>query len=113
MATIHPELLEQLEAAGSQPVQAVFRLQSPENPDEKLAPDETSTLAEAVLDRAAAHFGRSVARANVLSNVGVLVVEADPTLLRWLLEQDEIASASPNKTAESPFIPPIKKRPVE
>jgi len=112
MAKIHPELVEQLDGAGSEPVQAVFRLQSPDDPDAKLSPKETAKLAEAVLSRAAAHFGHPVARANVLRNLATLIVEADAKLLRWLTCQKEIASAGPNKTAESPFIPPQGKRPV-
>ncbi len=112
MAKIHPELVEQLDRAGSKPVQAVLRLQSPDDPDAKLSPDETAKLANAVLTRAAAHLGHPVVRANVLRNLATLIVEADAELLRWLARQDEIASASPNKTAESPFIPPKGKRPV-
>jgi hypothetical protein len=100
MAKIHPELLKQLDAAGSHPVQAVFRLRSPDNPNETLSPDEATKLADSVLARAVGHFGRPVARANVLRNLGVLVVEADAPLLHWLSGQNEIESAVPNKSAD-------------
>lgn len=100
MAKIHPELLKQLDEAGSHLVQAVFRLRSPDKPDEMLSPDEAADMAEAVLGRVQSHFGRSVSRANVLRNLGTLVVEADAPLLQWLLAQNEIESAVPNTTGD-------------
>ena len=111
-AKIHPELAEQLAHAGSKPVQAIFRLRSPDNPDAKLSPDDTAMLAKNLLARVAEHFGRKVERPNVLQNLATMVVEGDAEVIHWLTRQDEIASASPNKTAESPFIPPKGKRPV-
>lgn len=109
---IHPELSEQLASAGSKPLQAIFRLRSPDDPDAKLLPNETARLADAVLTRAAAHCDHPVVRHNVLQNLATLIVEADAEVIHWLARQNEIASASPNKTAESPFIPPKGKRPV-
>ena len=111
-AKVKPELLEQLDRAGAEPVQAIFGLRPSDDPHAKLSPNEAARLAEQVLARVAAHVGHPARRANVLRNLGTMIVEADSEFLRSLIGQPEIASAAANKTAESPFIPPKGKRPV-
>jgi hypothetical protein len=88
----------------------VFQLQAIGG--ERLSSDDAAALAERVLERVTEHLGRTPARHNVLRNLGILIVEADAEFLRALIEQPEIQFASPNRTAESPFIPPKGKRPV-
>jgi hypothetical protein len=111
-ANVSHELIEQLDRAGSQPVQAIFQMQSPGEPGKKLSAHDAVTLAEQAVGRVAGRLGREPLRRNLLRNVGVLILEADPEFIRALIEQPEIRSASPNKTAESPLIPPKGKRPV-
>jgi hypothetical protein len=109
---VHSELLKQLDHAGSGLVQAVFQLQSPDNPGARLSPSEAAALADKALKRVAARLNGKAVRTNVLRNLGTLIVEASPQFLRSLMEQPEIRSASPNKLPESPLIPPKGKRPV-
>jgi hypothetical protein len=113
MATkVNPELRKQLDHAGDRYVQAIVQLHSPDDPDARISPEETARLADEVLQRVAADVGHPAARANVLRNLATMIVEADADFLRSLIRQPEIVSASPNRTAESPFIPPKGKRPV-
>jgi hypothetical protein len=111
-AKVHPGLLEQLDRAGAEPVQAIFQLRTSDDADAKLAPDAAANLADQLLARVAAKVGHPARRANVLRNLATMIVEADPEFLRSLIGQPEIASASANKTAESPFMPPKGKPPV-
>src|SRR5262245_25280513 len=111
-AKVHPDLLTQLDRAGSGLVQAVFQLQSPAESAASLSPQDAAELAKNAMDRAAKQVGHKATRSNLLKNLGTLIVEADPTYLRSLMEQPEIYSVIPNKMAESPLIPPKGKRPV-
>ena len=112
MATkINPELLGQMEKAGGSPVQAIVQLRAAHQPGVIPSPDDTTQLAKAVLHRVATDVGHPATRSNVLGNLATLIVEADSDFLRALMKQPEVISAIPNKTAESPFIPPHGKRP--
>jgi hypothetical protein len=112
MATrVSPELLDQLERAGTSPVQAVVQLRDAHEPHAVPSPEDSTRLADDVLRRVTAEVGHPAARTNVLRNLATLVVEADPDFLRSLIRQPEVISALPNQTAESPFIPPRTKRP--
>jgi hypothetical protein len=110
---IHPELLDELNRAGTSSVQAVVQLHSPGDVKTLMSPEETSKLADVVLERVTAEVGRPATRTNVLRNLATLVVEADPAFLNKLISQPEVLSALPNRTNESPFIPPKRKRPVK
>ena len=110
---VAPELLEQLDRAKDLPVQVVVRLQSPDEPAARISPEQIAALADSLIERVTADVGHPPARSNVLRNLGTVVLEADPQFVRALLKQPEIASAIPNKPAESPFIPPRRKRPVK
>jgi hypothetical protein len=112
-ANIHPELIEQLDRAGSGLVQAIVHLKHPDQADAQISPEETAKLADTILGRVARDVGHPAARSNVLRNLATMVVEADGDFLRSLSRQPEVAAVSPNRTAESPFIPPKGKRPVE
>lgn len=106
-ARIHPELASQLNHPGDSPLQAVVELGSVQK-----SPEETLKLAQEVLQRVSQVVGHPAARTNVLRNLARVVVEADRDFLRSLLEQPEVVSAMPNQMSESPFIPPVRKRPV-
>lgn len=112
-AKIHPELIDVLKHSVNGAVQAIVQLQSPGEASIALSPEETSRVADAVLERVAAEVGRPALRANVLRNLATLVVEADPVFLKTLISQPEVVSALPNQTKESMFIPPRGKRPVK
>lgn len=104
--------MQQLAQAGTGLVQAVLQLQSPASPARTPDSDDAARLANDAIQRVAQSLHRTPARTNVLRNLGTMIVEADPQFLQQLLQQPEVASASPNKLAESPFIPPRGKRPV-
>jgi hypothetical protein len=87
-------------------------MESPDEPGKKLSSEDAVALAEHAVHRVADRLGRRPLRQNLLRNLGVLILEADPEFIRTLIDQPEIRTASPNKTAESPFIPPKGKRPV-
>jgi hypothetical protein len=110
-AKVNPELLDQLERAGTSPVQAIVHLRSAHEPHVIPSPEDAARLADEVLRRVATDVGHPPARANVLRHLATLVVEADAEFLRSLIQQPEVVSVLPNQTAESPFIPPRAKRP--
>jgi hypothetical protein len=107
------ELIAQLRKGGTEPVQAIFHLQSPKDPGAQLTDAETKRISSQVLQRVAAQLGEPAIRSNLLSSLRTLIVEATPEFLRSMLQQPEIASASANQTKESPLIPPKGKRPVQ
>jgi len=111
-AKVNPELLQQLDQAGTRPVQAIVQLRPSGKADAGISPEETDRLAKHVLQRVAEAVGSAASRVNVLRNLGTAIVEADADFIRSLIEQPEVIAAMPNQTAESPFIPPKKKRPV-
>lgn len=110
--TPHPELLAQMDRAGDAPVQAIIQLRQPGKAGAVPSPDESTSLAKQVLERVAEKVGKAAVRSNVLRNLATVVVEAHPSFLRSLVQQPEVISAIPNQTSESPFIPPVGKRPV-
>jgi hypothetical protein len=112
-AKVNPELIAQLHHAGRKPVQAIFQLQSAKEPEAPLTDAEIQRISNEVLERVAAKVGEPAKRSNLLRNLRTLIVEASPEFVRSMLQQPEIASATANKTEESPFIPPRGKRPVE
>jgi len=108
-ARIQPELLDKL--GQSDPlIQVVLQLQ--ENVSSHAPPEQVEKVARDVLQRAATEVGHSAGRANVLRNLGTIIVEATPAFVRSLIDQPEIASAMLNQTAEGVFIPPTKRRPA-
>lgn len=112
-AKIPRELEQQLARAGKGPVQAVFHLRAPDQPEQVCTPEATVKLANEVLKRVTSEVGRPAARTNVLRNLETLIVEADSDFLRTLSQQPEVVAALPNQTAASPFIPPVKKGPIK
>ena len=60
-------------------------------------PAETQAIADRLLKRVQLQVGESVRDLNVFRNVGSFVVEASPRLLRTLIDQEEVRSATPNR----------------
>ena len=105
-------MIEQLDRAGADKVQAIVQLRDSKHPDDTPTPEESVKLADTVLQRVAKQVGHAATRSNVLRNLATVVVEADSDFVRSLIGQPEVISAIPNQTADSPFIPPKRKRPV-
>jgi hypothetical protein len=112
-AKVNPELAAQLRDAGAGPVQAIFQLRSPKEREAPLTDVETERLSKELLERVAAKVGEPARRSNLLRNLRALIVEASPEFVRSMLQQPEVASATPNRTEESAYIPPKGKRPVD
>ncbi len=112
-AKANPELNKQLRDAGSQPVQAIFQLQSADGAQTQLTDADTKQLSNDLLARVAAKVGLAPIRSNLLCNLRTLVVEAKPEFLKCLLQEPEIAAGKANQTKESAYIPPKGKRPVD
>lgn len=109
-----PELLRQISAAQSskQPVVGIFRLK-PENAAKLTnTPQRTSEIVQDVVDRVTQKIGTTPQRLNVLTNLGVVIVSAEPRFISELLKQPEIVSAMANQSPEGGKIKPIKKRSV-
>lgn len=109
-----PELLRQISAAqnSKKSVVGIFRLR-PENATKLVnSPQRTNKIVHDVFERVAKKVGTKPQRFNVLGNVGVVVVSAEPQFLSELLKQPEISSAMANQSGESGKIEPVSKRPV-
>jgi hypothetical protein len=112
MNKIHPELAAQLEETTAPMVQAVVQLRPTDGHELSPSPEESSKLADEVLQRVEKKVGHAANRVNVLRNVATLIVEADPDFVRSLLKQPEVVSALPNVISQNLLIEPNAKRPV-
>jgi hypothetical protein len=106
------ELLRQLEDATGkeESVEAVMRLRSEKASEIVPSPKRTEQLTKKVLRRAQAHTGGNVSDYNVFGNLGYFFVSADAAVVRDLIEQPEIASATANKQPGHSLVKPVKKR---
>lgn len=109
---LHARLLKELDGDAQSLVQAIVQIRSANDPKTIPSPEESTTLANSVLERVAERVGCRPSRTNILRNLATIVVEAPPAFIRSLIEQPEVISAIPNQSEESPFIPPKRKRPV-
>ena len=109
-----PELLRQISAARSskKPVVGIFRLKPDDSTKLTNSAERTKEIVQAVFDRVAQKVGTTPQRLNVLFNLGVVVVAAEPQFISELLKQPEIVSAMANQSAESGKIEPVRKRSV-
>ncbi|MDQ3666560.1 MAG: hypothetical protein M3410_08280 [Acidobacteriota bacterium] len=109
-----PELLRQISAARSskKPVVGIFRLRPEDSTKLINSPQRTKEIVHDVFDRVAQKVGTTPQRLNVLGNLGVVVVSAEPRFMSELLKQPEIFSAMANHPSESGKIEPINKRRV-
>jgi hypothetical protein len=99
---VDPELVRQLEeaeAGGDEPVEAVFTLSGDDGPVP--GPEEVEKVTRQVIDRAQEATGAGVEDVNVFRYLASFVVRAKPGLIRSLLDQPEIGSAVPNRPQAS------------
>jgi hypothetical protein len=110
-AKIDPVLLEELSEAeqSNGHVEAVVRLRAPSG-DSILIPPVTKSLAEDLLQRVAGSVGFNAEFVNIFRNLGSFLVVAQPTFLRELISQPEVAAAVANRQHDA-FIEPVNKRP--
>lgn len=109
---VSPELRAQLDSSRKEPLQAVLQLRFPDQPTTAPSPEQFCEMANAVLERVKSTVGHPAARTHILRNIASLIVEADPEFLEALIQQPEVISALPNRTAESLLIPPHGKSPA-
>lgn len=112
--TPHPELTEQIAAAGDSLVRAVVQLRPTTNEVNQPRTDsgDFAELAQSVLARVSETVGHKANRTNILRNVNSIILEADSTFMEEMIKQPEIVSAMPSQTRESLKIPPVSKRPA-
>ncbi len=93
---IDPELLRQLAhaEANREALEAVFVLSPQDGPPP--APDRVEEMTRELVDRAQQACGQAVEDLSIFSHLGSFVTRAEPRLIRHLLEQPEIGSASAN-----------------
>jgi hypothetical protein len=112
-AKIDAELLKQLKTASDSEklVEAVVRLR-PDDPSQIVpAAERTEEVANQLLKRVEKQSGKAASRYNVFRNLGSFVVSANPTFIRELMSQPEVASVAANQRPGSALIPPIRKAP--
>jgi len=109
-----PELLRQISAAqdSMEPVVGVFRLRPEDATKLTNSPQRTDEIIRKVFDRVAKKVGTTVNRVNVLRNLGMAVVSAEPRFMSELLKQPEIFSAMANQPSGGGKIEPINRHPV-
>jgi len=114
-AKIDPELLRQLDqtTASQEPVEVVVRLRSADPGRTVAAPEKTEGMAHQIVDRVKVQLGRPFARMNIFRNLGSFVIAADPSFVRELIGQPEVAAAMANRQPGEALIPPVHSRPVE
>ena len=104
---VDPELERQINtaAADSKTVEAVLMLKR--TPMQIAANAQgTTRLVEKVLKRVQEKEGAGAKQLNVLQNLGMFVVEAEPGFLRELIAQPEIAPAVANHQPDEAMTPP-------
>jgi hypothetical protein len=94
---IDPELSRRLDAAESrgQAVDALVHLRDrPGSSGSLLDPDETVRLARAIVDRAERRVGQQVLETTTFEYLGTFGVLASPALIRVVIAQPEVLSAT-------------------
>lgn len=94
---IDPQLLHALEdtAAPKGPVQAVVTVGAPGRAS-PMAPAETEKVVNAIVDRAARECNSLPHKLVIFPNLQSFSIEADPILLRKILDEDAIDAATLN-----------------
>ena len=98
-AVVDDELEEQLEEADRDhsSVQVVFSLRPADDKHPSFDPSETESKARELIERVGEETGEKVEDYNVFRHLGRFVVQASPNVVRKLIEQQEIARATPNR----------------
>jgi hypothetical protein len=101
---VDPELLRQLDAAGSagSPVEAVIALRPYGQDARVLTPEQTERLSRQLLERTQRRVGVGARAVNVFEYLGSFLVVAEPAFLRELLAQPEVRSAVANRQPDDP-----------
>ena len=111
---VDPELERQMNAAAAETktVEAVLMLR--QTPAQIAAdPGGTAEQVEKVLKRVKEKTGTGEKQLNIFQNLGMFVVEAEPSFLRELVTQPEIASAAANRQPGEAMAPPVIKPSTE
>jgi hypothetical protein len=109
---VDPELRRQLDAARDDAdlVQAVLALRPPSGARAAPSPEETEATVARLLERVRRETGLDPRDYNVFRNLGAFVIAGSARLVRALMAQEEVASASANR----PSVPrPDAGRPRE
>lgn len=108
-----PELLRQLDAAAASddPVSATFTLRSGEL-EGVYSAEQASTVAKQVLQRAERGARRSAKDVTMFPHIQSFAVEGPAALIRKLLEQPEIESATANVQSQDLMIRPVDVKPT-
>jgi hypothetical protein len=106
-AKVDPELERQINiaAADTKTVEAVLMLK--QSPPQIAANARGATaMVEKVLKRVREKAGTAAKQVNIFQNLGMFIVEAEPSFLRELVTQPEIASAMANRQPGEAVAPP-------
>jgi len=110
---VDPELERQLSAAGKRgKVQAVLTFRTPKHL-KFLSGEETSGKIQAALDKLGDRDRPLCELRNVFPNLQSCVIEAPAHVIRAVLDENEIASATANQQPEDMLIRPVKKAAVK
>lgn len=112
-AKVDPELERQISSASAEAktVQAVLMLR--QSPPQIAANAQGATaLVEKVLKRVKEKAGTAAKQVNIFQNLGMFIVEAEPSFLRELVAQPEIASAVANNQPGEAMTPPPATKPA-
>jgi hypothetical protein len=108
--TVDPELERQLASASAEaPVEAVFTLRTPVGELYRSA-DQTRAAVNKIVSEAASAAKALPDRVKVFPNVQSFAVSAAPSLVRSLLEHQDIGAAMANTQPEDILIRPVRAR---
>ena len=109
-AKVDPELERQINSASAEAktVEAVLMLR--QSPLQIAANAQGATaMVEKVLKRVTEKAGTGPKQLNIFQNLGMFIVEAEPSFLRELVAQPEIATAMANRQPGEEMTPPVTK----
>lgn len=106
-----PELVRHLADPdlADEPMEAVIVLQSADAAQAAPSPEETERVARRLIDRVAREVGSGARDVHVFRYLGTFIVAAEPTFLRTLLRQPEIASATMNRPSAAESDPAVPR----
>ena len=105
-------VLRQLDAAGDDPVGAVFNLRRGAA-QKCLSAEETESCVARLLQHAQKASGVAPQQIHVFRNLGSFAVSAAAPFVRNLLDRDEVASATANRQTAELLIKPVDSKPVK
>lgn len=108
MATLDPELVQQMAISGDAPVEAVVHLRDSDG--SPTPPAETQRLAHELVKRSKALSGERQSSIHVFRYLGSFAIVAKPALIEALISQPEVAAVVANRQPGPGLLPPIDKR---